>query len=468
MREVHSQYVEQEYIWTYIRDALSGESAIKRANTKYLPMPFAMAQAPIPSVNVNRSLEAYKAPYAHQNKAYEAYLQRARYPLIVAHTVRSLVGIAVRSPAKITLPPALAYLEPLLSVVFRKVLSAMLAYGRVWVAVDVTPDNKFSIVTYKALSGVDWEEDEYVVFKERPVRYASGGLVNEQNCTYVRLSLNEAGEYQVQRVDDEKTPWEDVPSTVPTLQGATLKRLPVVCCGSIDLDWTVDPIPVEGLAGCAMQLYMKDADLSQAEYMCCNPLLVFTGVSANETPSVVGSTVAIALPQDATAAYVEPSGSSLQHMLNTMDRIYSEASTYGAQLLGASKAQVESGEALRLRQNASGASLLSVMQLAKEAMERVLGIVQEWSGIAGEYGFEFSSDLSEVVLSPEELRSLTQTWMQGGISYETFFTRLQKGGVIPEDRTPEEERQLIETEAPALGRGDIGVGAEGDDTGATE
>lgn len=461
MREIHSQYVDQEYIWTYVQDALSGESAIKRANTKYLPMPFAMASAPPPSTNVNRSMEAYKAPYAHSNKAYEAYLQRARYPLIVAHTVRSLVGLAVRSPAKVTLPTSLAYLEPLIHKVFRKVVSSMLAYGRVWIAVDVNPDNTFSIVTYKALSGIDWEEGQYVVFQERPVRFTIES-VSERANSYVRLSLNEQGEYQVQRVDDEKTPWEQVPATTPANQGVTLKRLPVVCCGSIDLDWNVDPIPVEGLAGCAMQLYMKDADLSQAEYMCCNPLLVFTGVSANETPSVVGSTVAISLPLDATATYVEPKGSSLAHMLSTMDRIYSEAATYGAQLLGASKAQVESGEALRLRQNASGASLLSVMQLAKEAMEVVLGIIQEWSGVSGDYGFEFSSDLSEVVLSPEALRSLTQTWMQGGISYETFFRRLQKGGVIPEDRTPEEERQLIETEAPAIGRMSMDAGGTGE------
>lgn len=456
MGTTHAQYIKKQYVWTYIRDALDGESSVKRANTRYLPMPTAMALMPPVQVQTSNDPVAWNAPYSHSNKAYEAYLQRARYPMIVGHTVRSLVGIAMRKDPTIKLPTALKYLEKELIKVYRKVVANALAFGRVWLVVDVTKENTFKISLYKALSGVDWKEGEYVVFKCRTQEHEL--LTDEYE--YVRLSLGTAeGEksavYKVQRSEKETDRWEAAETTTPTMQGKRLNRLPVVCCGSIDLDWDTDPIPMEGIASCALQLYMKNADLSQAEFMSCNPILVLTGVEKDQVPTAVGSTVMFALPNaESRAEYVEPKGTSLDHMITSMDRLYDEAAQYGAQLLGASKSQVESGEALRLRQSASGATLLSVMQLASEAMNEVLGIMIEWGGYTGTAEFVHESDLSAVDLNPNELRELTAAWMAGGLSYETYYARLQKGGVADETRTAEEERALIEQEAPKLA--DIG------------
>lgn len=452
-------YHKKLYVWTYVRDALDGESAVKRENTRYLPMPSAMAaMPPAPAQSTQAATSTFDGgvwdvPHAHPNKAYESYLQRARYPMLVAHTVRSLTGIALRKMPSITLPSQLDYLYERIEKVYRKIISNALAFGRVWLVVDIDDEGKFDILVYKALSGIDWKEDKYVVFREH---------VNEtgeaaEDFDYVRLivaSTDEQGgtAYQIQRVHGDDDSFDAAEVAVPSYSGKTLDTLPVVCCGSLDTDWNVDPIPMEGITSCAGQLYMKNADLSQAEFMSCNPMLVLLGVNKEQLPSAVGSTVALALPGEGVdAKYVEPAGTSLDHMLSSTDRLYEEAATYGAQLLGASKAQVESGEALRLRQNASGASLLSVMQVGTDAVNMLLDIVAEWSGTdRSKMGFEHDSDLAEAVLTPQELSELTKTWMAGGISYETYFRRLQRGGVIDDDKTPEEERAQIEQEAPAL------------------
>lgn len=452
MGTVHAQYVKKQYIWTYIQDALDGESAIKRANTRYLPMPTAMAL--MPPVQVQHPIDqvSWNAPYAHNNKAYEAYLQRARYPMIVGHTVRSLVGIAMRKDPTIKLPSNLKYLEKALITAYRKLVAHSLSFGRCWLVVDVTPRNEFKISLYKALSGVDWKECEYVVLRQRTKEHE----MFDDEYDYIRLSLNgKPGEvgtvYSVQKSKGDTDKWESAETTIPKMQGKSLNRLPVVCCGSIDLDWDTDPIPMEGIASCALQLYMKNADLSQAEFMSCNPILVLTGVEKDQAPTAIGSTVMLTLPNpEATAKYVEPTGSSLTHMLASMDKLYEEAAQYGAQLLGASKSQVESGEALRLRQSASGATLLSVMQLATEAMNEALKIILEWSGSTGTAEFTHESDLSELELDSAELRELTQAWMAGALSFDSYYKRLQKGGLVDETRTPEEERALIEQEAPKL------------------
>lgn len=469
-------YHKKQYVWTYVRDALDGESAVKRENTKYLPMPTAMAEMP-PSPSQSRQNSAsndfahgmWDAPHAHSNKAYEAYLQRARYPMLVAHTVRSLTGVAMRKPPTITLPKHLEYLAERLEKVYRKIVSNSLSYGRVWLVVEVTDDGKFDILVYKALSGVDWKEDKYVVFREHVDETGDA----KEDFEFVRLIVGDSEDgvvYQTQRVNGDAEDFENAEVKVPSYSGKTLERLPVVCCGSLDTEWTVDPIPMEGICSCAGQIYMKNADLSQAEYMSCNPMLVFLNVAKKDVPTAVGSSVALTLPGDtADAKYVEPSGASLNHMLTTLDRLYEEASQYGAQLLGASKSQVESGDALRLRQNASGATLLSVMQVGSEAVNKLLDVIAEWSGTdRSKMGFEHESDLADVVLTPHELSELTKTWMAGGISYETYFSRLQKGGVIDEDKTAEEERAQIEQEAPNLilptdNEDDKDKGKDGDD-----
>ncbi len=481
--EYHQDYQKNRYVWGYVRDAMAGESAVKRLNTRYLPMPAAMLALPPQPTNVDTGtpntlsdlqaddLSISELPFYHPNPAYMGYLQRARYPMIVAHTVRSFTGIAMRKEPTIVLPEDMEYLRENLLDVYRRTVSNALGYGRIWLVVEFDEkEQKLRILTYKALSGVDWKQDEYVIFQEfHKSRKATDSGTGRKLCKLCLKVLNADGMPYDPETDEEApegTPvyvvlkdekgdgdFDDAEISVPEIAGKRLERLPVVCCGSIDRDWNTDPIPVEGILSCAGQIYMKNADLSQSEVMSCNPLLIFLGLDKDSTPTVIGSTVAISLPDKETcdAKYIEPSGTALEHMREAISDLHGEAAEYGAQLLGASKSQVESGDALRLRQNASGASLLSVMQLGAKAIGDCLDIIAEWTGKSREsFTFSYDSDLSEVTLSPQELSALTQCWMSGGISYDTFFNNLQQAGIVPNDRTAEEERALIEQEAPAL------------------
>lgn len=481
MNKGHPDYQKNLYVWGYVRDAMEGESAVKRLNTRYLPMPSAMlALPPAPVVNnhgnqqglsnlYDDNLSNTDLPYYHSNPAYMAYLQRARYPMLVAHTVRSFTGIAMRKEPMLELPADMEYLRDQIIDTYRRIISNSLAYGRFWIVVDIDQDtNQFKLVTYKALAGKDWCQGAFVTFQERVRKYKEA----DTGCRYIKLCMlnldgdgvpvlpeedasyeNTEGEYAIlvdQKGDGDFTGAKVV---VPEYQGTRMKRLPVVCCGSIDLDWNTDPIPVEGILSCAAKIYMKDADLSQSEVMSCNPLLIFNGLDKDDTPTVIGSTIAISLPdkESCEAKYIEPTGSALEHMRSSIADLHGEAAEYGAQLLGASKAQVESGEALRIRQNSSGASLLSVMQLGAKAVDQILDILAEWSGKPRtQFSFDYDNNLAEVSLSPQELTALSQCWMGGGISYSSFFDRLQQAGIVSDERTAEEERALIEQEAPLL------------------
>ena len=61
---------------------------------------------------------------------------------------------------------------------------------------------------------------------------------------------------------------------------------------------------------------------------------------------------------------------------------------------------------------------------------------------------ELNSDFVDSRIDPGTLSALTAALQQGGISYQTYFTRLQKGELIPRERTIEEETELIDAGRP--------------------
>jgi hypothetical protein len=78
---------------------------------------------------------------------------------------------------------------------------------------------------------------------------------------------------------------------------------------------------------------------------------------------------------------------------------------------------------------------------------------------------ELNSDFSTARLTGAELVSFVGAWIQRGISFDTLFWNLKQGDLIPPDRTKEQERALIEAEAPAAPEMDLGDDADDKDRG---
>lgn len=464
---MHDNYKQKLYDWRLVRDAIAGESCIKRQNELYLPMPSAMRAAPGPdssiqSYNANSaSVDAYyNNPNYHPVAAYQSYKTRAAFPEITGFFLRGLLGIATRKPPMLELSPVFEYLgvgQRALGRIFTTTISELLQVGRHILAIDVDADGDPIILSYNAESLTDWAcgHDEYgnevieYACLEEPSYYID---TDGERCECMNkriLTLDSAGLYICQKYDHEGAL---LSTEQPLIDGKPLHYVPIVIIGSTGVSAKIDISPLQPIASTAIHIYMKNADISQSEFLSASPTLIFSGMQRDEVPGVVGSGTAIALPNPAARGYYTTTDTSaLQHLLNHVAQLYDQASAYGANLLGGTKKAAESGEALRLRQASAGATLVTVVQSAEQGIREALRIISEWTDMDG-LVFAAQTEFADVQLTAPDMAALLQAWMGGAISHHTYLDNLRRGGVLGGDSV-ETEIDRIESAPPKVVQG---------------
>lgn len=453
----HKDYRANLFIWSRTRDAVAGESRIKSKHTVYLPMPSAMLDNP-PAVSVQQANlmtdmnSIAENPNKHINEAYSAYLSRAEFPEITQFILRGLLGLTNAETPTIVLPERLEYLKDSctstglsLADFYMYAISEVLTTGRFPVILDISAEGKIIFAPIVAESLEDWK--------------SSGGLSAEQsgiqaalikdfdfepsdifgvNPTVVRkLAIVDDGFYTVAKYIENTL----ADQTQPTYQNKKLTYVPMVCIGSITNTLSVDPSPLSPIAASAVQIYMKNADLSNAEFLTCNPTLVLSGVMDNSKPTAIGSSICWIFPDpEAKAEYTKTDTSALSHMLNHINNIYEQAIYQGAQLLDSSKKASESAETARLKQAASGATLLNVVNNVKEGFLKLLQMVCEWSNADfSEVQFMPLTEFMSPTMSAPEQNALVESWMSGAISHRTLLDNFRKAGLLITGETVESE-----------------------------
>lgn len=486
------QYEHKEYEYRQLRDTAAGMSSVKRSGSLYLPIPNAMIVASnqppagLQASNGNNSSDntteiLENAPWAHSIAPYSAYLQRARFPDIVATFLRGLVGIGTKTDPVIELPSQMMYLIDNatsnglgLIKFFERALAENLLMGRYeWVVEpfqSTDGPSQFNFVSYSAESFINWKTSTFngveglnlSVFQEDVSSQDNDEFSNDTVIGHIvsRLGDVETEEgfltnvYSMQRYVEE----EAGPIKVPVFMGKTVDFIPQVVINALGVGPNITSSPLLGVSDIALSIYQKDADMSNSEYLTCNPMLVTSGVDNDEVPSVIGSAVAWNLPpSEAKAYYVEPKANCLDHMDSRIKALLDEAISYGAALLGSTGDGVKAAETVRMEQAASGATLKTTVEATGAGIELGLKMIARWMGLdEGLVSFKANIEFSEATLTPQEQTALLQSWLEKGISYDTYFNKFQEAGIIPGDRTIEEERALIQNSGPILDIDDDG------------
>lgn len=467
----HIEYKQHIYNWSLVRDCVAGESAVKRKNTLYLPMPSGMVNATSAdsyignSTNYNLKRENYDIelynPNKHNNPAYQAYLHRAHLPGMTDHTLRGLLGIAMRKHPSVSLPSDLQYLYKDATVghmtlleLFVESVSEILQTGRSGLGLDVDSDGKIKFVLYKAEDIINWDYDKKlnrVLLKEEKLE---DWLSDEYYEEYKILEVDPmTGFYTVTEYDEEdvSSSEDDVDMKVPLVMGRPLSELPFKIIGALTNEPNVDPAPLLPVALTALQIYIKNADLSQAEYLTCNPTLIITGASPDDAPITTGSTVAIVLNDPMSKVYyTETDSSGMTHLLKHIEKLSDEASQHGASLIAQQKGEKESGDALRIRQAASTATLHSVVNTVGNAIESLLVTAANWMGTdASTISFVPNTEFSEAGLDAGQLAALMNAYLNGGISIDTLVDNFRRSGMLKSGENTEIELARLKQQKEA-------------------
>lgn len=448
----HPAYTAFAPFWRLMRDAVDGEDAIKAKGTTYLPM---------------KSGIVAMTDMAKQTQAYEAYKLRAEFPELVAPTIRGSVGTMLEKPAIIELPDAL---EPLrekatrdgmtLDALHRRITVELMTVGRYGLLPGIANDGSPYLAGYVTEAITNWDDTDHVVDwlmldESKKVLDRSTGMWTD--LERYRECYVEEGRYHSRVWTLGKGGWdadEPVAASGPAKRGQErpIDFLPFVFIDATDLSADPDDVPLYGLAKLAVRVYRMDADYTFALHMTSEPTPVAIGfdspadaVKEGKAPTTLGSSKLWLLPKGGDAKYLEFSGPGLEQQAKAIEATLQRAIIFGAQLFAENKRTAESGEAIKTRLGNQHATLRSIALNSAAGLEKALKNIATWvNADPNKVKVTPNLDFADHALSAQEITAIVTGWQANAYSWRTAFDRLQKGGIIPDDRKPEDELALID------------------------
>lgn len=478
----HPQYEEKIDDWKMMRDCDEGERTIKTEGEEYLPKP-----------------TGFSAQKDGGAKYYENYKARARFPDILQPTLQGMVGVIHRVEAQIEGLEEGQALFPLwehatkeglpLEAFHRRITSELLLTGRYSILVDAPADGGMPYLCgYTAELLINWagkELDLFVIDESRKVRggveaseYSSGSKEESTNGSKPKESggddeftWKDEKKYRVLRLIDGVYTQQEYLETTPSgdliepaaRAGKRLEAIPFVVVNPRETSLELYQAPLLGVAQAALAIYRLDADYRHQLFNSGQDTFVIIGETEN-LPNVLGSGVVVGLPTGSDAKYVGTAGTGIAaHRIAIMDE--RQAAVAAGVRLFDTKSQAESGEALRLRAAAQTATLTTIAQASAAALERSLRFAAIFMGQNPEEVIvKPNLQFVDTKMTPQEASQLIMVWQSGAISKQTLYEDLQRGEIASQERTFEEEEDIIQQEqidAAAMGQGPLAMGAEG-------
>lgn len=239
---------------------------------------------------------------------------------------------------------------------------------------------------------------------------------------------------------------------IPKLHGKTIDYIPFVFFGTVSLTPDAENPPILSIVNVNISHYRNSADLEHGRHYTALPTAWAAGFTTQSgTKLLIGSTAAwVSEEPNAKVGYLEFTGEGLGHLQAGMEQKEGLMAILGARMLEEPRASVEAADTHRIRRSGEESTVASIAGTIEAGVTTLLKWAAEWLGLnSDEASVEFNKDFTTKPMDPRMLNGLISLLQQGRISYDTFFYNLERGELIPDGRTVEDELDLIETN-PAL------------------
>ena len=442
-------YRERQPDWQLCRDVAEGERRVKSRGTKYLPA----LSGQVPT-----------------DDSYQRYLQRATFYGAFGRAIDGLAGMVFRKPVQVRLPENMDWLAVDMDGMgtsahryAQRLVREALTVGRVGVLVDHTS------------SAVDAEANggrpvlvRYTTEQILHVGYEFIGGVYElaQVRLYETYDIAGVDEWSSETVEQVRVLelvdgiyWqrifrrlpgqagEEIEVIQPMLAGEPMNSIPFYMVGmSGDMGEIAKP-PLLDLAVMNVSHYRTMADLENGAHMTGLPQAVISGMESGDL--TIGAEQVWYLPApDAKAYYMAYGGEGLA-ALETRAASKEQMMAYlGARMLQPEKRAVETAETARIYRQGEVSVLGAIATEVSDLLTEAVIMATSWA-MAGnevgsdEIGIELNLDFLPRPVDAALLAQMRETWIAGGISYESFWRAMQQGEVVTMLRDAEEERQMI-------------------------
>ncbi|MCP3665734.1 MAG: DUF4055 domain-containing protein [Gammaproteobacteria bacterium] len=475
----HEDYDKNLFSWTRVNDCFQGHDELMRNIHQYFSCPVGLHTAQLAesgeyykSVEFMSNRIAYGSSYGYAAKAYYSH---SIFPSLTSYTINGFMSLITEHDPIIELPDPMSYFyedadeldvedKTFNRIIQNTIQAEVLKTGRCPVLIDPqeTEDGKTKprFIIYDAVSVINWvtsndQENRGKLLEVLILEYQANPDYSVLNSDvsrtikkYIHLYLDENNVYTSDtyiQIDEEEY---EVTTTNPSILGKKLDYIPFLFIGSEDNTPGVDISPLSGISVCQVKYGELEALLAHAENHSGAPTFVISGVNEDDMPTVTGAGVGIALPEYTSKAYYTTTDTSFMLSIRERQSEYlAQAQDQGANLLGSSKSTSESGEALRLRQAASTATLKSIIGNVGEGIETLLKIAADWLGLnSSEVSFTPNQEFSTFALTANEQIALVQSWQAGAISHSTLLENFRKAGMLKPGETVEQEQETLEVD----------------------
>lgn len=420
---VHPSYTEFREQWSRIRDVLAGSDAVKARTTKYLPK-----------------------LSAQETQDYLAYLNRALFLNSSARIVNTNVGTIIRRSPTLKYDQDMSMYFELddssmysFREVFRYINYELTSVGRTGILIEIDDKNNRPIpVKVNTENIINWLKDDdgnllSVLLYRKKSTVDPMTFEVEDVDVYYRLYLSNEDGNSIYTVVETNENGETIGAPVqPSLQGNTLDFIPFVVGNAIGID--IEPIksPMIDVVDVNLSHFRTSADLETGRHFVGLPQPVVTGATA-QSDLHVGSSKAWVIPSEkAKASYLEFVGQGLDGLARALAEKESQMSQFSAQLMDTGSKGSEAEGTVRLRYSSDAANLSSIAATAESMLRMVYKIIAGWSG-KNTPDIELNKDFISDKLTYNELRELTKSWMEGGLTDEEFRWNLKRGEIIAQD-----------------------------------
>lgn len=455
----HKEYECNVGKWERDRDCFAGSDAVKNAGVKYLP-----------------KLDShYRYP-----KKYDDYKARALFYNAMGRTVEGLAGAIFQKEPAFNFPDAIKEHEKDITLngvpaeLFGlRTTKDVFTTGRYGAMVELPAEEEKQPrpywCGYAAENIISWRT-EYVDGEEVLTRVVLREMAEEPDpkddfvtvCIeqYKVLELVDegAGPVYVQNIwrkmkEDGKEVWKIVETYYPTRRKENLTFIPFVFFGPTTNSAEVEKPPLDDLAVLNLAHYRAMADYKHGLHYTALPQPWVAGMAGTTTnqPLAIGSGNAWQLAENGKAGMLEFSGAGLKAIRDDLQDMQKMMATLGARLLEEAPSSPETMGAVGMRHAGEHATIRTICQTIEQGLTRLLQWHIWWVGTAATPQevtevVELNKEFFQVKATAEEIKTLMLLWQGGGISWETFYYKLQTGGWSRDGIDAEEEKEAIETE----------------------
>jgi hypothetical protein len=453
-------YYNRKKDWVLIRDILAGERVIKDAKDVYLPK------------LKSQSEESYDN-YRNRGYLYDA----------VDKTRGGFLGAATRKASAYEVPDMLdQYMNEItldqssFSVLVSDVIDNLLTYGIFGLLADIQPEESSGtpipyISCYSALNIINchveikdgrevltWlalmetvvkpnPKDKYESIEIAQIRelYIEDGFLK---VVLWQMDEKKAKWVQVKQGEGDNTFTENMPKR---FGGMRMDCIPFQFIGAVKNSRVPCKPPLLGISYLSLKHYQISCDYYHGLHFCALPTPWAFGITASSEFYIGPEKALIDTNTDASCGYMEFTGTGLTAVRTAMGDLKREMAILGARILEEQKNVGEAADTIELRSQGDTATLSSIANNAQEGLKQVLRFLCYWMNLSDaeidKVDVTLNKDFISSKITPLEITALLGALQAGEISQDTFLYQLKIGEIIPEDRTIDEEKDLIDLDS---------------------